>query len=69
MDAERLPPCRDLAQALAEPVDAGQRRERVVDGRRQRPDRDLDELVDREREILRQRPVRARDVRHAQRLG
>ena len=37
----------DLAQPVAEPVDARQRGEGVVHGRRQRADRDLDELVDR----------------------
>jgi hypothetical protein len=37
---------RDLAQALAQPVDARQRGEGVVDRRREGPDRDLDELID-----------------------
>ena len=67
VDPHRPPAGRHAAQALAQPVDAGERGERVVDRRRQRPDRDLDQLVDRERQILDQRPVGARDMRAAQR--
>ena len=63
----RLPAIGDLAQPVAEPVDAGERGEGVVDRRRERADGDLHELIDREREILRERPVRARGVRAAER--
>jgi len=60
VDLRRRPLGRDLAEAFAEPVDAGERREGVVDRGRERPDRDLDELVDGEGEVLRERAVRAR---------
>jgi uncharacterized membrane protein len=46
MDKPRVPVRRDLAQTVAQPVDAGDRSERVVDRRRQRPDGYLDELID-----------------------
>ena len=42
----------ELAQAVAEPVDAGQGGERVVDRRGQGPDGDLDQLVDGECQVL-----------------
>ncbi len=63
----QLPP-RDLRQPGGDPVDAGERREGVVHGGRERSDCDLDELVDREDGILRERPVRAGDVRVGERL-
>ena len=62
VDLGRRPLRRDLAQALAEPVDAGQRREGVVDGGRERADRDLDKLVDGEAEVLSERAVGACQV-------
>ena len=67
--ARRLPAVGDLAQPVAQPVDAGERGEGVVDRRGERPNGDLDELVDREGEILRQRPVRPGDVRARRALG
>ena len=42
----------DHAQPVAQPVDARQGGERVVDRRRQRPDGDLDQLVDGEGQVL-----------------
>src|SRR6185295_1491660 len=56
------------AQTVSEPVDAIERGERIVDGRRDRPDRNLNELVDREAEILRQGPAGPDDVGAIQRL-
>ena len=52
----RMPSARDLVQAVTQPVDAGQSGKGVVDGRRQRPDRDLDELVDAKGDVLREGP-------------
>ena len=46
-----------------------ERGERVVDGRRERADGYLDELIDREGEILGERAVRARGMRAAERAG
>src|SRR5450755_168464 len=69
MHTRRMPAARDLAQAVAEPVDAGQRGEGVVDSGRQRSDRDLDELIDREREVLRQGPERAGHMGAAELVG
>ena len=65
----RTPPDGDLAQAVREPVHAGQRGEGVVNGRRKRPDGNLDELVDTERDVLGERPVGPRDVRAAERVA
>jgi hypothetical protein len=61
-----VPPACHLAQAVADPVDAGQRSEGVVDRRGQRADRDLDQLVDAEGDILGEGPVRPGDVRAGQ---
>lgn len=65
----RMPPDSDLAKRVTEPINAGQRSESVVDGGRQGPYGNLHELVDAERNILGERPVRSRDVRPAQRFG
>jgi len=63
-----MPADRDLAQAVTQPVDARQCRERVVDRLGQRPDRDLDELVDAEGDVLREGPVRPGDVSPPERV-
>jgi hypothetical protein len=47
---QRVP--RQLGQSRAEPLDAVERREWIVDPRRERPDRDLHELLDRELGVL-----------------
>src|SRR6266496_1196464 len=65
----RMPLDHDLAEALAEPVDTGQGREGVVDRGGQGAQRDLHQLVDAERHVLAEGPVRADDVRPAQRLA
>ncbi len=57
------------AEPGREPVDAGERGEGVVDGGRERPDGDLDELVDGEDRILHQRAVRTGDMGLGQRLA
>ncbi len=56
-----------LHKPVTEPVDARQRGEGVIDRRRQRADRDLNELIDGKGEILRERSVRARGVCAAER--
>src|SRR4029079_13854033 len=48
---------REFAHPVAEPVDARERREGVVDGWGQGADGDLDELVDRVGEVLSERAV------------
>ena len=53
----------DLAETVTEPVDACERGEGVVYCGREGPDRDLRKLVDREREVLCERAVRAGRVR------
>src|SRR5215472_8696144 len=58
VDAGGLPPARHLVQAVPDPVNAGQGGERVVDGRGERTDADLDQLVEAERDVLGQGPVR-----------
>ena len=62
MDPDRVPPTYDLAEIIAEPVDARQSREGVVHGRRERADGYLDELVDAEGHVLAQGSVRPGDV-------
>ena len=57
------------AEAGRQPVDAGEGREGVVDGGRERPDGDLDQLVDGENGVLHERPVRSGDVGLGQRPG
>ena len=57
-----IPPRRDLAEAVAQPVDARHRGEGVVDRRRQGAYGDLDQLIDGEREVLRQRAVGTGDM-------
>src|ERR1700730_3895115 len=58
-----------LAQFPPEPVDAGQRGKGVVDRCGKRPYPDLYQLVDAERHVLAESPVRADDVRPSQRLA
>jgi hypothetical protein len=65
----RMPADRDLAEAVTRPVDAGHCRERVVDRLRQRPDGDLDELVDAEGDVLGEGPVRPGDVGAPERVA
>jgi hypothetical protein len=52
-----------VTEAVSQPVDAVERGERVIDCRRQRADRHLDELVDGKAEILGERAIGADNVR------
>ena len=66
VDPDGVPPAGYLAQAVTDPVDAGQRGEGVINRRGQRADRDLGQLVDAERDVLGEGPVRPGDVRAGQ---
>src|SRR5690348_7691899 len=65
----RMPLDHDLAEVLSEPVDAGQGGKGVVDRGGQGAQRDLHQLVDAERHVLAEGPVRADDVRPVHRLA
>src|SRR6185437_6636162 len=65
----RMPLDHDLAEVLSEPVDTGQGGKGVVDRGGQGAQRDLHQLVNAERYVLAEGPVRADDVRPAERLA